>query len=138
MKSGSVYIETNGNVSVNYLSDGNYCANGEIDNLTIGKTCASIDDSEATINDDRIIIENTTNSITIKLLEEFAVDTISGIKEYKITVYNTELNYNETKTSEKIGEFKFENLKTNEAYNIKITVTNGNDFVTEYTTIATT
>ena len=76
MKSGSITIEPNGDITVNYLTDGNYCATGAIDDLTIAKDCVSLDDSAAEIDSEKVRIETTTNSITINLLEGYAEDTV--------------------------------------------------------------
>ena len=136
MKSGKIYLETNGNITVSYLTDGNYCAHGEIENLIIEKDCASIDDTKPIIDPSKLEKNSKSNSIIIKLNEGFAIDEESGIKNYIITIKNSSETF--TKTVEEIGEYEFTGLKENEEYEIVITVTNNKELTSYiYDEIAT-
>ena len=125
--SGTVLIENN-KVSVSFLSNGKYCANGTREELKISDDCISLDETEAEVNEELISYTSTTNIINIILPNDFAIDKESGIKEYQVTLNG------ETKVIEYDGIDKivtFNELKQATEYEAKIKVINNNDIEKE-------
>ena len=125
--SGTVLIENN-KVSVSFLSNGKYCANGTREELKISDDCISLDETEAKIDESKISYTSTTNTINIIIPSEFAIDKESGIKEYQVTLNG------ETKVIEYDGIDKivtFNELKQATEYEAKIKVINNNDIEKE-------
>ena len=123
--SGNIILNETKQVNVEYISDGTYCAYGTLENLIIDKGCSHIDLTEAEIDENKLILSSTTNSITVNLLEEFAQDPESGIKEYRVTLNG------EKKKLKEIGSLTFEGLEKNKSYQIKIEVENGKGLIAE-------
>lgn len=117
--SGDILIDDKQQTKVEYITDGVYCAYGTINKLIIDKGCSNIDITEPEIDESKLILSSTTNSIQLRLLDGFAKDPESGIKKYRITING------QTKESEQIGEFTFKDLLKNKEYEITIEVTNG-------------
>ena len=116
---GSITLKENATILVEYITDGTYCAYGTLNDLIVDKECASIDVTPAILDETKVTLKSTTNSITVTLAEGYARDDESGIKEYRITVNG------ETKTLKEVGTVTFEKLKQNHNYEVKIEVENG-------------
>ena len=129
---GSIIISGNKQVRLEFISDGKYCAYGTEDDLTIAKDCSDLDATEAVLDETKLYISSTTNSIKVSILEDFARDPESGIKEYQITLNK------ETKQLTDIGSVTFKNLKKNTTYPIEIKVENGKGLVATLHKEATT
>ena len=120
---GSITLKENATILVEYITDGTYCAYGTLNDLIVDKGCANIDVTPAILDETKVTLKSTTNSITVTLAEEFAKDDESGIKEYRITVNG------ETKTLKEVGTVTFEKLKQNYNYEVKIEVENGKGLI---------
>ena len=129
---GSIIISGNKQVRLEFISDGKYCAYGTEDDLTIAKDCSDLDATEAVLDETKLYISSTTNSIKVSILEDFARDPESGIKKYQITLNK------ETKQLTDIGSVTFKNLKKNTTYPIEIKVENGKELVATLHKEATT
>ena len=129
---GSIIISGNKQVRLEFISDGKYCAYGTEDDLTIAKDCSDLDATEAVLDETKLYISSTTNSIKVSILEDFARDPESGIKKYQITLDK------ETKQLTDIGSVTFKNLKKNTTYPIEIKVENGKELVATLHKEATT
>ena len=116
---GSITLKENAAILVEYITDGTYCAYGTLNDLIVDKGCANIDVTPAILDETKVTLKSTTNSITVTLVEGYARDDESGIKEYRITVNG------ETKTLKEVGTVTFEKLKQNHNYEVKIEVENG-------------
>ena len=116
---GSITIKEDNATLVEYITDGVYCAYGTLNDLIVDKGCANIDVTPAILDETKVTLKSTTNSITVTLVEGYARDDESGIKEYRITVNG------ETKTLKEVGTVTFEKLKQNHNYEVKIEVENG-------------
>ena len=123
-KSGSIKVDKQ-HIEVEYITDGTYCAYGTLEDLIIDKGCANIDITKPEIDESKLIISSTTSSISIRILEGFAIDPESGVKEYRVTLNG------ETKTLKEIGSLTFEGLEKNRSYPIKIEVENGKGLIVE-------
>ena len=123
-KSGSIKVDKQ-HIEVEYITDGTYCAYGTLEDLIIDKGCANIDITKPVIDESKLIISSTTSSISIRILEGFAIDPESGVKEYRVTLNR------ETKTLKEIGSLTFEGLEKNRSYPIKIEVENGKGLIVE-------
>ena len=123
-KSGSIKVDKQ-HIEVEYITDGTYCAYGTLEDLIIDKGCANIDITKPVIDESKLIISSTTSSISIRILEGFAIDPESGVKEYRVTLNG------ETKTLKEIGSLTFEGLEKNRLYPIKIEVENGKGLIVE-------
>ena len=123
-KSGTIKAEEQ-HIEVEYITDGTYCAYGTLEDLIIDKGCANIDITKPEIDESKLLISSTTSSISIRILEGFAIDPESGIKEYRVTLNG------ETKTLKEIGSLTFEGLEKNKSYSIKIEVENGKGLIAE-------
>ena len=123
-KSGSIKVDKQ-HIEVEYITDGTYCAYGTLEDLIIDKGCANIDITKPVIDESKLIISSTTSSISIRILEGFAIDPESGVKEYRVTLNG------ETKTLKEIGSLTFEGLEKNKSYAIKMEVENGKGLIAE-------
>ncbi|MBD9085493.1 prepilin-type N-terminal cleavage/methylation domain-containing protein, partial [bacterium] len=132
-KSGMIKVDKDHKISVEYISNGTYCAYGTLENLVIDKDCEQLDTTKPVLDDSKLNVTTTTSSLTVNILKGFAKDPESGIKEYKVTVNG------ETKTLKEIGTLTFDGLDKNKAYEIKIEVENGkglkSELIKEYTTL---
>ena len=120
---GSITLKENAAILVEYITDGTYCAYGTLNDLIVDKGCANIDVTPAILDETKVTLKSTTNSITVTLVEGYARDDESGIKEYRITVNG------ETKTLKEVGTVTFEKLKQNYNYEVKIEVENGKGLI---------
>ncbi len=132
-KSGMIKVDKDHKISVEYISNGTYCAYGTLENLVIDKDCEQLDTTKPVLDDSKLNVTTTTSSLTVNILKGFAKDPESGIKEYKVTVNG------ETKTLKEIGTLTFDGLDKNKTYEIKIEVENGkglkSELIKEYTTL---
>lgn len=120
------YIDRNGVLEAEYVTDGEYCAKGPLKDLRVNKHCYKLDDTAAEYDETKIHITTTTRSIKVVLDNDFAYDNESGIKEYRVSMLGPEGQKKEYKSSNP-GEFVFDELKHDEDYTIIIEVVNGND-----------
>jgi type IV pilus assembly protein PilA len=124
------FIKEDGKISAYFISDGTYCAYGEMDNLIVEKDCSRLDPTFPEVDETKIEISSTTNSIKIKLLENFAEDIESGIKSIQINLYKEDKVVKTQNVS--IGnEYVLDGLTEKETYKIEIIVTNKNDMETK-------
>ena len=126
-KSGSFKI-VNGKLEAYFITDGTYCAMGPVDKLEISKDCTSLDQTKPNIYLENLDVESNGDSVIVTLKEGLAEDIESGIKEYRVSLYNGETIV-DTKTVNKIGTTEtvtFNNLDTTKIYKIVLTVENGN------------
>ena len=124
-KSGQ-FKRINGVITAYFIKNDNYCAYGEIDKLIIKTDCDDLDLSYPTIDETKLVISRTSNSIKISILEGFAKDDESSISSYKIIVYNGKTKI-KTKQLTDIGSLEVADLIHNNEYKIEIIVTNGNN-----------
>ena len=117
-KSGNIIVDSKQKVSVETITDGTYCATGTLENLTVEKGCNNLDTTAPTMDENGLVLTSTTNSITVKIAENFAKDPESGIKEYKVTVNG------ETKILKEVGSLTFTGLKKETEYSVEINVFN--------------
>ena len=127
------FIERNGALEADYVTDGNFCAKGPIDNLRISKSCADLDDTGAEYDESKIHITSTSNTVTVTIDEGFANDPESGIKEYRVVIGDKSV------TKQSVGSFVIEGLRNQTEYLVEIKIVNGNnEIVTVKKTIKTT
>ena len=117
-KSGNIIVDSKQKVSVEIITDGTYCATGTLENLAVEKGCNNLDTTAPTIDENGVVLTSTTNSITVKIAENFAKDPESGIKEYKVTVNG------ETKILKEVGSLTFTGLTKETEYSVEINVFN--------------
>ena len=131
--SGSVRVDNENKIVVEYISNGTYCAYGTLENLVIDKNCEELDVTNPVLDDSKLNVTTTTSSLTVNILKGFAKDPESGIKEYKVTVNG------ETKILKEIGTLTFTGLTKNKIYEVKIEVENRkglkSGLTKEYTTL---
>jgi prepilin-type N-terminal cleavage/methylation domain-containing protein len=124
------FIKEDGKISAYFISDGTYCAYGEMDNLIVEKDCSRLDSTPPEVDETKIEMSSTTNSIKIKLLENFAEDIESGIKSIQINLYKEDKVVKTQNVS--IGnEYVLDGLIEKETYKIEIIVTNKNNMKTK-------
>ena len=117
-KSGNIIVDSKQKVSVETITDGTYCATGTLENLAVEKGCNNLDTTAPVIDENGVVLTSTTNSITVRITENFAKDSESGIKEYQVTVNG------ETKILKEIGTLTFTGLKKETEYSVEINVFN--------------
>jgi len=116
-KAGKVYRNEKGEIEVENISDGMYCASGTKNKLIIAKTtCDKLKGEEVKVNINKI----TTNSITVTVE---VIDEESGIKGIYYSVNNGEY-----KSGEKA--YTFNKLELNKTYKISVKVVNVNNVET--------
>jgi|GEM_PF-1930180 len=133
--SGKVYRDEEGVITLENLSDGEYCASGSKQEITVVKVsngkCEQLDATSPiieTLKVREVGRENAFIQLTMR-------DTESGIKEYKYCVGNCE-EENDYKTIKNEDEISYEeitkiieisNLKENQEYKINVKVINNNN-----------
>ena len=120
-KSGK-FIKLEEKTEAYFVTDGTYCAKGPVTKLKIEKECYKLDDTQSKIDESKLLITSTSNSISVTINEGFAEDLESGIKEYKISIKGTD----KSKTITEIGTVNFNNIKTG-TYIVEIDVINNNN-----------
>lgn len=109
-----------------YIKDDRYCAYGEMTNLNIEQDCALLDQTIPIINETKVVLTSTTNSITVIINDDVATDLESGITKYKFNLYKDD-KIVETKELDNIGNYIFKNLKNDTEYTLELIVINGNN-----------
>ena len=126
--SGRIFLNEEGVLVAQEVSDGTFCASGTKNDLEVIKgPCEFIDETKPFI--DVMVNRITTTSITISVN---SFDNESGITDYKYYL-NGELT---AETKDNIYTFK--NLKPNTTYIIKVVTVNGNNKEAEQTLNVTT
>ena len=119
---GGKYIEKDGVIEAEYVTDGEYCAKGPLNDLTINKDCASLDTTAAVYDEDKLHISFTSSTIIVTLDEGFASDPETGIKEYKVTVVG-----GQTKKLSAVGSLEFDGLEHDREYTVRVEIINGSN-----------
>ena len=131
---GSFSQNENKDYIANYITNGEYCAIGMVENLLIEKGCEKFDYSKPIINTSKIIITTTSKSINVVMKPDAVEDIDSGIKSFKIKllvenkVKEVSKTYNNSKEQ---VEYEFNNLSSGD-YVILIEATNNNNISSNY------
>ena len=133
--SGIIKRNENGQIELENVTDGTYCANGVKSNIVVTKgNCESSDDTPPTLK----IKELKTTRSEINLMIK-TQDSGSGIKEYEYCINSECSKINKNNQKGIIKEtIKLSNLNSDTKYTIKVTSINGNDQKTTKTLEITT
>ena len=115
---GMIIKNTEGEIEVEDVYNGSYCANGTKQNIVVEKAssiddCDKIDAKAPTLRVKAVSV--TSNKIIVSAIARAK----SGIKEYEYCIGNDCY-------TEKINSHEFKDLKAGETYEIKVTVRNNN------------
>ena len=124
--SGRFIKDENGIDMAYFVKNNRYCAYGRIDNLEIKKDCESLDLSYPEVDENKMILQSTTESIKVILEEDIAIDIESGIKNYEVIIYLKDEKI-DSKKLEYPTTVTFHKLIENTEYRVELIVTNGND-----------
>lgn len=102
-----------------FITDGNYCAYGPLDNLVINKNCESLDPTEPVIDDGTLSLSSTTNSIIAIVDESKIYDNEFNNVTYTLNLYIGSKKVKSQKEVEKQNTYTFDDLKENTILNIK-------------------
>lgn len=125
-KGGKFKKDENGKTIAYFIKNDSYCAYGPLDNLLIKKECNDLDITYPILDESKLSNRATTKTISIIILDGFAVDEESGIKKYEVKLYKGD-KLIKSISKETVGTFDFSDLNENTTYNAEIIVTNGND-----------
>ena len=133
--SGIIKRNEKGQIELENVTDGTYCANGVKSNIVVTKgNCESLDETPPTLK----IKELKTTRSEINLMIK-TQDSGSGIKEYEYCINSECTKVSKNKEKEIIIEArKIKDLKPKTKYTIKVTSINGNDQKTTKTLEITT
>ena len=138
MVAGSIKASDSGRkIYINFLSDGKYCANGYIDDLIISDDCIKLDTTDPILDENKLKLSSTTNSVTTIVENGFAEDAESGIKQIEIGIYDNDELIEKRILGDKI-EYEFKNLLSSKSYQIKVEVTNNNGLISKIEKTVTT
>src|SRR5574344_820408 len=119
-QSGQILYDDNEDVKVEFVTNGDYCATGTLDNLQVTKGgCADLDNSEPIIDN----ISFVATSGTIRMIIT-AHDPESGIKNISYSLNNADF-------ISISNDYTIRDLDEATTYNIVIRVTNGKDMYTD-------
>ena len=122
--SGIVKRNKEGQIELENVTDGTYCANGVKSKIKISKgNCESLDETPPSLKIKELKTTRTEINLMIK-----TQDSGSGIKEYEYCLNNECTKVTKNKEKGIITEAKkIKGLKPNTKYTIKVTSTNGNN-----------
>ena len=122
--SGIVKRNKEGQIELENVTDGTYCANGVKSKIKISKgNCESLDNTPPSLKIKELKTTRTEINLMIK-----TQDSGSGIKEYEYCLNNECTKVTKNKEKGIITEAKkIKGLKPNTKYTIKVTSTNGNN-----------
>ena len=129
---GQIILKSEKDAEAYYIKLGGYCVLGTRDNLDIKKDCNKLDVSKPSLT--ATTIKTATKSVIIRVQTS---DIESGIKQIKYEVNGKTITDNYDLSVVDTNK-KFEGLEPNKTYQIKITVTNGNNLKEEKTLTVTT
>ncbi|HPF83438.1 MAG TPA: fibronectin type III domain-containing protein [Bacilli bacterium] len=121
--SGKYKIEEE-KIIAEYVSDGIYCAYGEIDNLAISKDCNKLDSTGPSIEEAKLVLTSTSKSIKVTLASDLAKDIESGISSYTLSISPKAQDSVNIKNQ---NEYTFKDLNEGTEYTISVYATNGNE-----------
>ena len=118
------FVEIDDKVYAYFISDGNYCAYGPIDELTVSKECENLDPTAPIIEKDAFRLTSTTNSITVTVDEKKIYDNEFNDVTYALNVYLKSKKIKSQKQVDGQNTYTFEGLKENTEYSVELVVTN--------------
>ena len=116
----------NGKLVADKIRNKDFCASGPIDKLIIKKDCGELDTTPPILDETKLIVSKSSNSITINILDGFAIEEESYIKSYEIIIYDNDKKI-DSKMINDIGSVKFVDLNSNKEYKIEVVATNSNN-----------
>ncbi len=126
-----------GKIIADKIRNKEFCASGPINRLVIRKDCDELDITAPVIDESKLILSKTSNSVTVNILDGFAIEEESYIKNYTINIYDNNQKI-DSKTINDIGTVKFTGLTSNKEYKIEVIATNSNDLTASATKTITT
>lgn len=125
---GDVLIE-NEDVSVELITNGKFCASGTKNDLEVANSCLKLDKTGPIVSTDLLSYTSTTNSITLNIGTNYAVDNESGIIKYTVLLIKdgTFLKEKSSTTTDHDISFTFDGLNYNTTYSLEVIAINGND-----------
>lgn len=118
------FVEIDDKVYAYFISDGNYCAYGPIDDLTVSKECGDLDPTAPIIEKDAFRLSSTTNSITVTVDEKKIYDNDFNDVTYTLNVYLKSKKIKSQKQIDGQNIYTFEGLKENTEYSVELVATN--------------
>lgn len=118
------FVEIDDKVYAYFISDGNYCAYGPIDDLTVSKECEDLDPTAPIIEKDAFRLTSTTNSITVTVDEKKIYDNEFNDVTYTLNVYLKSKKKKSQKQIDGQNIYTFEGLKANTEYSVELVATN--------------
>lgn len=118
------FVEIDDKVYAYFISDGNYCAYGPIDDLTVSKECGDLDPTAPIIEKDAFRLSSTTNSITVTVDEKKIYDNEFNDVAYTLNVYLKSKKIKSQKQIDGQNIYTFEGLKENTEYSVELVATN--------------
>lgn len=118
------FVEIDDKVYAYFISDGNYCAYGPIDDLTVSKECENLDPTAPIIEKDAFRLTSTTNSITVTVDEKKIYDNEFNDVTYTLNVYLKSKKKKSQKQIDGQNIYTFEGLKANTEYSVELVATN--------------
>jgi len=135
--SGRFIADGEGDAIAYFISNDDYCAYGEVTNLSIAKTCSELDLTEPILNETVLTLYSSSSSITVSGLDGLAEDIESGIKRYIFELYKVDeliKTVEQTNTQNVV----FDKLEDGTEYKVIIKVENNNSKITELERMITT
>ena len=137
--SGKVILESSNVIRADLISDGVYCGSGTKGNVEVFNNCSELDHTNPLVDESRlndIVINTTTNTLTLSIPIDLMYDDETGISRYDIDLY---LGNNKVSSKEyEEPNITFEGLKSDTEYKVVITGVNGNHGKTSIDRTATT
>ena len=126
-----------GKIIADKIRNKEFCASGPINRLVIRKDCDELDITAPVLDESKLVLSKTSNSVTVNILDGFAIEEESYIKNYTINIYDNNQKI-DSKTINDIGTVKFTGLTSNKEYKIEVIATNSNDLTASATKTITT